>query len=118
MLGFLTTLLLSLPQLATLQRATVNVGTQVDVPAVEESIGREYIYHTEQLHVYYTHLCIEKSHHAHLSLEQRILAFEKECEERTQKAMEEKVTEIYYYSFCLYIYLFRYLSLKMVNYCV
>ena len=35
--------------------------------------------------------CTEKSHHAHLSLEQRILAFEKECEERSNKKMEEKV---------------------------
>ena len=56
-LGFLTTLLLSLPQLASMQRATVNVGTQVDVPVAEESTGREYIYHTEQLHVY-THICV------------------------------------------------------------
>lgn len=46
-LGFLTTLLLSLPQLASLQRTTVSVGTQVEVPAVEESTGRKYIILTQ-----------------------------------------------------------------------
>lgn len=45
-LGFLTTLLLSLPQLASLQQTTVNVGTQVDAPA-EEFTYRKYLYHTE-----------------------------------------------------------------------
>jgi len=36
-------------------------------------------------------LNIEIKHQAHVSLEQRILAFERECEERTHKMMEEKV---------------------------
>ena len=39
-LGFLTTLLLSLPQLALLQQVTIDVGTQVDLPAGEESTNR------------------------------------------------------------------------------
>lgn len=86
-LGFLTTLLLSLPQMASLQRATVNVGTQADVP-VEESTKSKYSIMLNNC--IYT-LCTEGSHYAHLSLEQRILAFEKECEERNHRTMEEKV---------------------------
>ena len=35
------------------------------------------------------------SHYTHLSLEQRILAFEKECEERSRSTMEEKVCIAY-----------------------
>ena len=42
----------------------------------------------------FDYLCSEQSRFIHLSLEQRILLFEKECEERTQKAMEEKVNGI------------------------
>ena len=33
----------------------------------------------------------EIKHKAQISLEQRILSFERECEERTRKIMEEKV---------------------------
>ena len=54
-LGFLTTLLLSLPQLASLQRTTASVGTQVEVPAVEESTGRKHIILT---HLMYMNICV------------------------------------------------------------
>ena len=37
------------------------------------------------------HTCAVSSHYTHLSLEQRILAFEKEYEERSRSTMEEKV---------------------------
>lgn len=91
-LGFLTTLLLSLPQLASLQRATVNVGTQADVSVGESmATGRKYFV---ILNNCLCELYAESSHHAHLSLEQHILAFEKECEERNQRTMEEKVYKL------------------------
>ncbi|XP_065884793.1 centriole and centriolar satellite protein ofd1-like isoform X2 [Dysidea avara] len=71
--GFLATLLLSLPLLATHSNNTVDVCTQVD-PTPEDSIT-------------------QMKHQAHVSLEQRILAFERESEERTRKMMEERVSQ-------------------------
>ena len=45
-LGFLTTLLLSLPQLAAPQRTTVSIGTQADAP-VKGSTERKRFYLTK-----------------------------------------------------------------------
>ena len=92
MLGFLTTLILSLPQLASPQRTAVSTGTQADVP-VEQPTERKCFYLTKNF------ICIPhvaSNQYTHLSLEQRILAFEKECEERSRSTMEEKVCFLEY----------------------
>ena len=102
--GFLATLLLSLPLLATHSNNTVDVGTQVD-PTPEDSITRKCVSVCLSVCVHVMHctnvLITEMKHQAHVSLEQRILAFERESEERTRKMMEERVFDrdyIYTYS--------------------